>query len=211
MKDEMLSAAKTDLVLMMKRQGEVTIKEATTALGLASTTIRQHLSKLEQDGFVDRRLDRSGVGRSSQLYYLTKKANTFFQNREPALLIHLIRSLLAAGEMDRLKSIYSSFCADQLAHWKRRTTTHLSDTEKTAELQRLLKELGYIPKCDYDADHRLVIELFHCPYPNVARLIPFQCECEQRLFEDLTDTTLTRECGLTNGNESCRFRESSEK
>ena len=205
MRDEMLSAAKAELVILMKRRGEITIKEASTDLELATSTIRQHLSRLETNGFVDRRLNRTGVGRPSQLYYLTKKAEAFFENREPTLLVHLIRKMIESGEEQKLESFFSSFSKEQLRVWERKTA-YLEDDQELQELQRLLEEWGYVPECRYE-DGKLVVELFHCPYPNVAKLVDFQCECEMRLLEHLTNTKLLRECAITDGCDSCRFRE----
>ena len=140
------------------------------------------------------------------MYYLTKKAEAFFENREPTLLVHLIRAMIESGEEQKLEKFFSGFCQEQLQLWERRTA-YLEEDEELQELQRLLQEWGYVPECRYDEEGKLVVELFHCPYPNVAELVDFQCECEKRLLEQLTKTKLLRECSINDGCDSCRFRE----
>ncbi len=51
------------LVRSLKRHGRMTIKELQEALGVTRTAVRQQLSALEAKGFVERTVERRGVGR----------------------------------------------------------------------------------------------------------------------------------------------------
>ena len=206
MNDELLSPAKAELIRLIKRKGSVNVKEATINLELAASTIRQHLSGLEVDGFVDKYLNREGVGRPSKMYHLTEKAQIFFDNRESTLLTELIRELIASGEREKVAEFFSSNCDKILERWRRRLLG-APEGEKLPVIQELLQEWGYVPECRYDDEDRIVIELYHCPYPNVVDLVPYQCACEKRLLESLTGYSLARECSIPEGATSCRFRE----
>lgn len=206
MNDEMLSPAKAELVRLIKRRGALSIKKACETLDLAASTIRQHLSRLEADGFVDKRLNRQGVGRPSQMYYLTEKAEIFFENREGTVLAELLRELINSGEKEKVEEFFAANCDRRLERW-RRQLFGVPESKKLPTIQNLLEEWGYVPNCRYDEEERLVIELSHCPYPNVANLVPYQCFCEKRLLETLTGEELTHECSIPEGAASCRFRE----
>lgn len=210
MNDEFLSPAKAELIRLIKRRGSVSVKEASAKLELAASTIRQHLSGLEADGFVDKRLNREGVGRPSKMHYLTEKAQIFFENRESKILAELIRELVVTGERDKIEAFFASLCDKTLEEWRRRVAS-APEGEILPAIQELLQEWGYVPECRYDDDDRLVIELFHCPYPNVAELVPYQCMCEKRLLESLTGKSLTRERSISKGAGNCQFREESEQ
>lgn len=204
MKDEMLSVAKADLMRLMKRRGGVTIKEAAASLDLAASTIRQHLSGLEIDGLIDKRINRQGVGRPSKMYFLTDKAEPFFENREGTLLAELIRFWISTGDQEKIEEFFSNSNDQWLASWQRRIAL-APESEKLILLEQLLQDWGYIPEFDTDTEGRLIIEFFHCPYPNIAELVPYQCAGEKRLLEHLTGKTLCQQCNMPDGNASCRF------
>lgn len=205
MRDELLSDAKAELVRLMKRRGEITVKDATTTLSWATSTIRQHLSALVADGFVATSRDKTGVGRPSHLYFLTEKAQLFFENREGYLLAQLIRSWVERGEKQKVEDFFTSISLDLASTWRRRISDAEED-QKLAVLEKILDDWGYVPECDYDEEGNLVITLCHCPYPNVVDLVPLSCRFEKKVLEEVTGRTLTMECYVPNGDPFCRFR-----
>ncbi len=206
MNDELLSPAKAELIRLIKRQGSVSVKEASKKMDVSASTIRQHLSRLQADGFVDKRLKRGGIGRPSKMYYLTEKADIFFDNRESELLRELLQQLITSGKRETVEEFFSSICDENLERCQRRLLG-ATEGEKLPAIQTLLQEWGYMPECRHDDSDRLVIELHHCPYPNVADVVPYQCFCEKRLLESLTGRSLALECSMLEGASSCQFRE----
>jgi predicted ArsR family transcriptional regulator len=199
-----LSEAKANLVYLMKRRGSVTVGEASEELNLSPSTIRQHLSRLEADGFIDRRIHREGVGRPSTMYFLTRKAELFFQNRESDLLVGLVRTLVERGEQELLKDFFFRAWRERIALWKQ-MLAFAKAGEEVVVLNELLREWGFVPECRYNHEGQLVIEFFHCPYPNVAEVVPFQCQAELYLLQEVTGKTFCRTCELQKGDVSCRF------
>lgn len=204
MRDEMLSPAKADIIRLVKRRGAITIKEAVEELDLAASTIRQHLADLEIDGFIDKRINREGVGRPSQNYYLTEKSEHFFENHEGSMLAELIHYWISTGELEKIEEFFAESSTRWLATWEQRIAS-APHIDRITHLKELLTEWGYIPEFDTDAQGRLIIDLYHCPYRNIADLVKFQCAGEKRLLEQLTGQYLCQTDSLSNGKPSCRF------
>lgn len=203
MSRNVLSKAKAELVELIKREGEVSIGDATEALGLAPTTVRQHMTGLEAGGFVSKRLCRAGAGRPSQAYYLTDQAQVFFVHREGELLGALVRALNERGELDSLAAFFERLGRDRVRQWS--PLLRGKGREVPAALEELLKEWGYVPECRIDEKGDLVIEFFHCPYPNLSALVDYPCVAERNSMEELLGRPLKWGCSMREGQGSCRF------
>jgi predicted ArsR family transcriptional regulator len=60
---DILSDSQQKILFMIKRTSSLTVSEATEKLELAETTIRQHISHLEDKGLVERSKRVEGRGR----------------------------------------------------------------------------------------------------------------------------------------------------
>ncbi len=205
MNDETLPESRADLLRLMKRFGEINVKKGAEELDLSASTIRLHLAGLEADGFIQPRLKREGIGRPTKMYSLTEKADRFFKSQERTFLRKLLREQISDGHTEWLEEFIAANCRRMREEWQK-SLAYASPNQRLEVLQQLLEEWGYFPEVRFDEDQKLVIEFFHCPYPNVASLVAKQCQCEQKLLEELTGTSLDRECHMVKGACSCRFR-----
>src|SRR5690554_351113 len=94
----MVSETKKILLDIIKHHGKLSIDETVNQVDLAKTTVREHFTQLEEDGFIDRSYERSGRGRPSLQFQLTKKGNELYPSYEPEMMREFIRYLQTEGE-----------------------------------------------------------------------------------------------------------------
>ena len=66
------------IVEFLQRKGSATIKEIEELLGVTTTAVRQHLTTLQAEGYIERRPVHSGVGRPHHAYFTTAKVQELF-------------------------------------------------------------------------------------------------------------------------------------
>lgn len=64
------------ILLYIKRQGELTVSDLCTLLGITSMAVRRHLAGLQKDGLVESRIERQSRGRPTYKFKLTDKAES---------------------------------------------------------------------------------------------------------------------------------------
>lgn len=205
MTTELLSAAKAELVVLMKKRDAVTAKEAAQELGLAVSTVRQHLSELERDRFVASRRQRQGVGRPRKLHFLTDKSDRFFINQDQLLLSKLVGSLLQGGAEEQLEKFFDLFGREWISSW-RRHLIGLTARQRVEALELLLEKRGYVPELRYDGEERIRVDLFHCPYSTVLEHVDAPCRLEEKLLAHLVGGSVEKTCHMFDeGCDSCSF------
>lgn len=199
----LLSETKNRLILLMKRQGTVTAQEVSEALGLAVSTVRQHLSNLECDGFIESYFERDGVGRPSKQYRLTDKSDVFFTNCDGLILSRLVEFLHQRGDGAKLDEFFDLLVEELLDEFPEHFL-ELSSEEKIERLEKVLESQGYISKLNRRPNGELVINLYHCPFATVTEGSGVSCEFDRLLLSRLFDSSRIRKArdGLVGG---CRF------
>ncbi len=182
MKTELLSAAKADLLWLMKRHGRISIKEAVRELDLSSSTLRQHLSDLERDGFIKHRSERHGVGRPRKVYVLRSKAGRFFERRDQEVLSRLVRFLSREGDTEQLERFFERY-GPELVKAHGRDLREASRGRRREIMEGYLSDRGYAPEVHLGDEGELIMDLYHCPFATVARESKAPCQMEIGLLE----------------------------
>ncbi len=182
MRTELLSSAKAELLWLMKRNEKISIKDAEGALELSASTVRQHLSDLERDGFIGHRSERHGVGRPRKVYSLRAKADRFFERRDREVLQQLIRFLQSEQDKGQVERFFRSM-GPELMRFRHQDLSDTSPSKQVEVLNDYLTERGYAPDVSLDDEGRIVMELFHCPFATVATESSAPCAMELALLE----------------------------
>src|SRR5690349_1523478 len=88
---------------VLAAQGEATVSDIATALGLNQANIRRHLEVMRAEGLVDITIRRHDVGRPSYVYHLTERAEELSAHY-PRLVTRLVRRLAAQPDAGPLLS-----------------------------------------------------------------------------------------------------------
>ena len=77
----------------LQRNPSATIKDFELLLGVTTTAVRQHLNALQASGYLDRREERSGVGRPHYIYVATDAARELFACRCDDLALTMLQEM----------------------------------------------------------------------------------------------------------------------
>lgn len=99
-----MHSTKTEILALLKRSDGASVDEISSSIGLASMTVRQHLTALERDDLVRAQEVRRATGRPHFRYQLTDNGHRSISegyDRLVALLVDAVGAQNGAGESAR--------------------------------------------------------------------------------------------------------------
>ncbi|MCX7793761.1 MAG: winged helix-turn-helix transcriptional regulator [Thermodesulfovibrionales bacterium] len=193
------------LLLLLKKNGEMSIEEMSNALNITPIGIRQHILSLERNGFVSYRMRKKGVGRPGYIYSLTNKAEELFPNNYKNFILEVFKEIEDDGgrehidrlfkkRKDRLFKHFSSILGN-VKNFKTRLSLFLDS----------LKEQGYILETQ-ERLHDVDLIQFNCPISAVSSHYREVCKYELELYRDLFGTGVDRLQCVSEGGRYCSYR-----
>lgn len=206
MKDALLKEAKTKLLDFIKVHGEVSVDEATDELGLAKTTVRQHLLLLEKQGLI-RRGDRKSVkGRPQLVYQLSDRASQLFPTQEPQLLRQLLTQLIADGKSEWVNHFFREYWQQRIVKFRERLRACGKNTAKARSqvLLELLQEEGFMPKIT-EKRGVLSVRECNCPFSEAVKATKVPCRLEAEFLKEALQTDMERVSYIPAGSTTCTY------
>lgn len=203
----MFTGSKKELLDFIKREGMASIDDAVEHTGLSKTTLREHLLKLERDGYIIRDYLRMGPGRPSLQYQLTSKGNNLYPSGEAAMLKDLLNYLKSKDEDDTLEEFFEAFWEKRIKKARERMDeTSEDDFKKRLEaLVKMLEEEGFMPEFEIDEEEQhLELKECNCPYSDVVKQTRLPCKLEAMFFEELFGQA-ERTSHIADGDYSCTY------
>jgi len=204
--DLVSSDTRRELLQIIKRRGSLSVDEAMEALGMARTTVREHLLQLKEKDLVTRTVERQGRGRPSHRYEMTRRAKMLFPSRDGELLARLIEFLRDEGRQSLVKTFFEQY-------WTRRTDVVKQKLQDVAPddlaarldvLRKILEKEGFMPEMTHDGNHVSVREC-NCPFPESVKETRVPCQLEKTFFESIFGAELDRVSYIPDGNSACTY------
>ncbi|PEN14898.1 transcriptional regulator [Longibacter salinarum] len=204
--DLVSSDTRRELLRLVKQKGSLSLDEGMEALGMARTTVREHLLRLERKGLVERSTVRSGRGRPSLLYTITAKANVLFPTRDDELMNDLLTFLNDQGAGDLVTAFFESYWGERTERVERRLEdVGEDDVDARVELLRdILEEEGFMPKIDRTADG-ITIRECNCPFPESVKQTQVPCNLEVAFYESVLGVEVERSAYIPSGDAACTY------
>jgi len=202
------SETKQELLILMKRRGAVSLDDAEAATGLARTTLREHLGRLERLGLVSRTIHRHRRGRPSHRYELTSEGHALFPSRDGVMLRRLLNHLESEGRDDLIRSFFENFWRERQEEFEYRLGTggsHGDMKRRLTVLEDMLREQGFMPAIDV-VDGQLTIRECNCPFPEAVRHSRLPCRLEARFFSNIFRREVGRVEYIPDGSPACTYR-----
>lgn len=199
----------TSILDLLRRGDSMTVTQLAELMGVTATAVRQRLTRLMGQGYVERFVHREGRGRPSHRYSLTeqgkRKTGANFADLAVALWDEIrqirdpeVRRGLLARIARRLAELY----ADQIHG---RTTE-----EKMATLAEIFQR-RHVPFEVEQSGELPVLTALACPYPELAEQDRGVCAMERMLFEELLGEDLRLSQCRLDGGSCCTFELSEPK
>ena len=195
---------RNSIMNLLRRQGQMTAGEMSDALGIGAVGVRQHLALLERDGLVDVAGVRRGLGRPSNLYALTARADSLFPKHYDRFAVDMLGYLGATGGPSAVSALLDRRRGDMFARYEPRLRGKGREAQ-VSELCQILNEQGYMCQYELLADGSFVLTEHNCPVDCIAREHPQLCSQEIRLYEDLLGVPLQRDTTIAAGATCCRY------
>ena len=210
--DLVSSDTRRELLQIIKRRGSLSIDEAMEALGMARTTVREHLLQLKEKGFLKRTVEREGRGRPSHRYEMTRRAKVLFPSRDGELMGELVQFLNEQGAQKLVETFFESYWKKRTQAVKRKLRDVAPDNleEQLAVLQEILEKEGFMPEVDEDESSVTVREC-NCPFPESVKQTRVPCQLEKKFYETIFETELARVTYIPDGNPACTYEVSKEE
>lgn len=202
----LLSESRMRIVELIKRRGSVTVDETMDALGLAETTVRQHLDRLDEKGLIDGESVPDGPGRPTIRYRLSAAGRQLFPGQDAALLGNMLDFLVKEGYPGVIDAFFHQMWAERqeelVEAMERADATTLE--ERLAIVEQFLAREGFLPEIDI-ADERVCIRECNCPFSESVRATKLPCRLEAQFLEFALQRELSRVSYMPEGHPTCTY------
>lgn len=175
-------------------------------LGTTGEAVRQQLLRLAEEGLVEAASTPEGVGRPTQLWRLTAKADQRFPDTHAALTVQLLDIIRAQLGEDAIDAVIGAREA-QTASAYRIATEGQQLAERVATLARLRAEEGYMASWMAEPDGSFLLVENHCPICAAATACQGFCRAELDVFRSVLgpDAEVTRLEHIPLGARRCAY------
>lgn len=204
----MITGPKKELLDLIKHRGQITIDESVEEVDLAKTTLREHFTQLERDGYIERSYERSGRGRPSLRFRLTPKGNALYPSYEPQMMRELITFLKGEGKEELLETFFRNFWDRRYKklQWMLDEEGAVNEEDTVRIVSSMLKEEGFMPEYDSeDEDGKLTVKECNCPFREIIKVTKLPCKLEEEFYEKVFGKKVERTSYIAEGDFSCTY------
>ena len=182
------------------------LEELAEHLGISKTATKEHLIKIQDQGYLTYSDSKGSVGRPRRRYLLSPAGLEVFPRQYSWLsnaLLELLAEDLGADRVDRIMRDLADKVAESMEPRFRRAG---SAPDLLAELTAVLNELGYRASLKQsDLRKGAVLEATNCVYHSVAKLHPELCKFDVQFIGKASKMDVTLESCIAKGGTVCRF------
>ena len=190
---------------LLRKRDAMSVAELSVVLDVTATAVRQRLTRLMDQGFIERTSERAARGRPSHSYRLTsagrRKTGSNFADLAIALWEE-VRAIKDAEVRRGLLMRISKRLATEYAPHVHGSTT----AERMQSVARLFRDRE-IPFEVTQVDGELpVLRALACPYPDLAEQDKTICAMERMMFSDLLGESVQLDDCRLDGDKCCTFQ-----
>src|SRR3990172_8498096 len=199
-----MQATRQQILDYLRRNGRATVKDLDVHLGLTSTGVRQHLTVLEREGFVDAREERGRVGRPALVYRLTETGDALYPKKYDQLagvLLDEVREVVGAQALQTLLRRAAASFAEPY----RGRVEGKSLAERVSSAAEIIRERGCQVEYVREGEGWLLRQ-FTCPFPKVAGTNSGVCALDVEFVRRLVGADARLSTSLLRDDPSCTYR-----
>jgi predicted ArsR family transcriptional regulator len=191
MKPEIAKTSRSQILRLLRRAPH-TVNDLALALGVTDNAVREHLARLERDGFVRQVGRRPGFRKPESIYDITPEAERLFpKSYAPALetLLAVLESRLDEQQLDAgLREAGRRLAEPHLESMK-----GLSAEQRVKRTLEIIEEFGGLAELG-QRDRQAFVIGFGCPFSEIVNRRPKLCLIVQALVGELLGREVREQC-----------------
>jgi predicted ArsR family transcriptional regulator len=192
------------VLLYLKRQGELTVSDLCTLLGITSMAVRRHLAHLQQEGLVESRIVRQVRGRPTYHYKLASKAEALFPSGGSTLAVDLLEAVFEQSGHKGVMELLTIRNQKRIARFRDRFEGKPIG-EKVQAMSAIFSEDGYMTEWEAVEGGNYIIYQRHCAVHDMANQFRQLCSMEPMMMEALLGVKVTREKYILRDDPLCAY------
>lgn len=193
--------------LLLSEPDGASASEIAEKIGLTKSGAKDHLIKLETQGYITFKDIKEGVGRPKRLYLLTESGNELFPRKYSWLSSTLLEYLVEEMGSDKVSKMMNAL-AKKVSIPLREKFMEVGESSELIQLiNETMLEMGFRTVVKQsDLRKEAVIEAHNCIYHEVAKDHPALCTFDIKLIEHLSGGMKVKldKC-IVHGDSICRF------
>jgi predicted ArsR family transcriptional regulator len=203
--ENILKRTRSEILNCLRARGRLTVEELAVALGVSKVCIRRHLDLLGRDELIAYDVEKQDRGRPSHVYYLTVKSESLFPTGYMAFAQGMLRQVGRQFGEPAIQAIIAG-CAQDAITTFRDKLEHQSGAERMHGFVTLLNRSGYEASVTSLKHGGYVVEQRNCPMLALALEHRQICDEELRVYRNIFDVEVMRECRIAGGFSSCIYK-----
>lgn len=192
------------IIEFLKRNSSATIKDLEDLLGVTTTAVRQHLSALQADGYVERQRVHAGVGRPHHAYSITDKAHELFACHCDDLALTLLEEVFALEGRDRAALLLGRV-GNRLAQRYANSVRSNVLQERVEQLAEALYLRGVLTDVKMQDEETFILHTYNCPYHELAQEHRDICEMDEEVMRTVLGSDVNLSACMMDGHHGCTF------
>jgi DeoR family suf operon transcriptional repressor len=193
------------IVELLKNNKGMTAGEIAKELDLHSMTVRQHLSILEHQGYIQHYREKISRGRPVYIYKLTRQAKeNLFPNDYPRFALGTLDALLVIDGAEKVNQLLEYQMEAKIAECLI-DIEGKSLSEKVKVLAAFLDGEGYQVEIA-ETPNAYILKEHNCALESIAKKYPQLCQLELSLLQRLLEVPVERECHMPTGDSVCSYK-----
>ena len=192
-----------DIVDRLRRERAATVQSLAEWLGVTATAVRQRLSRLMEQGLIERSSEAAGRGRPTHYYRLTDVGQRAAGNNYEELAVALWEEVRAVRDPEVRQGLLKRVAVRVADQYRDQVTGDTADERLDSLTQWLTSK--QIP-CEVTQQGELpVIQALACPYPDLAAQDRSVCAMENMVVSELIGAGMKLSACRLDGADCCSF------
>lgn len=192
------------IIEYLQRNGSATIKELEDLLGVTTTAVRQQLTTLLVEGYIERRVVHAGVGRPHHAYFTTAKVQDLFACQCDDLALTLLQEVFHLEGRERALLLLDRV-GTRLAHKHSSGIRSSLLQERVHELAGSLNGSGVLADASTQDDNTILLRTYNCPFHELAHEHREICEMDTNMMRKALGSDVSLHTCMLDGHAGCTF------
>ncbi|OLS16705.1 MAG: hypothetical protein HeimC3_52150 [Candidatus Heimdallarchaeota archaeon LC_3] len=198
------SSSKREILKILKKYRELDLKTLSEKLNLTKMGALKHINDLEEQGFIERIIKKTGVGRPKHIFKLSDESSDIFPRAYSNLTCFALEFIEENMGLEGVESALRKRGKQLYSEYSEKLKNKNLD-EKVAILTKLRDKEGYMASMSKTEKGDIELLEYNCPIFDVAQKYWSACVVEKELFEDLLGTPIETTHRVVNSDKVCRF------